>query len=218
MNLAFVGGTGPEGIGLAIRLAAAGHAIRIGSRSQERGEVGAATVRSAVPDSDVGGGTNVSVLASADVVFLAFPFSALAPTLAALAPQLTGKIVCSLVAPLQFVKGKGAVAEAVEGNSAAEEAAALLPDSRVVSAFQNMAAERLKDLAEPVPADVLVCGADLAAKLLIIGLADEIEGVRGIDGGGLANSRYVEMLTSLLINLNIKHKTETSIKIVGIGD
>lgn len=216
MKLAFVGGTGPEGLGLAMRFAHAGHHVAIGSRSQERGDEGAQKVRDAVPGAAVTGGANAHVVADADVVFLTFPYSGQQPTLEALAPALAGKIVCDVVAPLEFVKGLGAVATAVPGNSAAEEAAAQLPDSRVVSAFQNMSAEKLMELDHPVPGDVLVCGADADAKQVIIGLANQIDGSRGVDAGALSNSRYVEMLTSLLINLNRKHKTQTSIKIVGI--
>ncbi len=216
MNIAFVGGTGPEGLGLAIRFAAAGHRVAIGSRSTERGEAGAATVATAVPDAAVSGGENAVAVAGASVVFLTFPYSGQAPALAALAGPLGGAIVCSVVAPLEFVKGRGAVALDVEGKSAAEEAAAALPEARVVSAFQNMSAEKLMDLETPVEADVIVCGDDREAKATVIELANEIVGVRGIDGGALANSRYVEMLTSLLINLNRLHKTQTSIRIAGL--
>ena len=216
MKLAFVGGTGPEGLGLAMRLARAGHAVAIGSRSEERGQEGAGKVQAAVPGADVSGGTNADIVTDADVVFLTFPYSGQEATLAALGGALEGKIVCDVVAPLEFVKGVGAVAIAVPGNSAAEEAAAQLPRSRVVSAFQNMSAEKLMELDRPVPGDVLVCGGDEEAKRVIIGLANQIEGARGVDAGALSNSRYVEMLTSLLINLNRKHKTQTSIKIVGI--
>jgi NADPH-dependent F420 reductase len=216
MKLAFVGGTGPEGLGLAIRLAHAGHAVAIGSRSHERGEEGAAKVREAVPAADATGGENSEVVGDADVVFLTFPYSGQQPTLDALRSQLAGKIVCNVVAPLEFEKGIGAVAINVPGKSAAQEAAAQLPESTVVSAFQNMSAEKLMDLPHPVECDVLVCGRDAEAKATIIGLANQIDGVRGVDAGGLSQSRYVEMLTSLLINLNRKHKTHTSIKIVGL--
>lgn len=216
MKLAFVGGTGPEGLGLAMRFAKAGHDVAIGSRSRERGEEGADKVRSSVSGGSVSGGENADVVGDAEVVFLTFPYSGQRATLEALAPALDGKIVCDVVAPLEFQQGIGAVALSVEGNSAAQEAAAQLPNARVVSAFQNLAAERLMHLDQPVEADVLVCGRDAEAKQVIIGLANEIEGIRGIDAGGLSQSRYVEMLTSLLINLNRKHKTETSIKIVGI--
>lgn len=216
MKLAFVGGTGPEGLGLAVRLAHAGHAVAIGSRSRERGEEGAARVRDVVPSAIATGGENSDVVGDADVVFLTFPYSGQESTLEALAPLLDGKLVCDVVAPLEFEKGIGAVAINVPGKSAAQEAAAQLPNATVVSAFQNMSAEKLMDLPHPIECDVLVCGRDAEAKGIIISLANQIDGVRGVDAGGLSQSRYVEMLTSLLINLNRKHKTQTSLKIVGL--
>ena len=215
MKLAFVGGTGPEGLGLAIRFAASGHHVVIGSRSTERGEEGAAKVAEAVPGATVGGGENAAAVEGADVVFLTFPYSGQALTLEAIGGALDGAIVCDLVPPPHSAPGQGAVALDVDGNSAAEEAAAALPNARVVSAFQNMSAEKLMELDKPVEADVLVCGDDQEAKAVLIGLANEIDGVRGVDGGALGNSRYVEMLTSLLINLNRVHKTQTSIRIAG---
>jgi len=216
MKLAFVGGTGPEGLGLAMRFARAGHEVAIGSRSAERGEEAAAKVREAVPGAVATGGDNASVVRDADVVFLTFPYSGQAATLEALAGALTGKIVCNVVAPLEFRQGVGAVALDVPGGSALQEAIAQLPESRVVSAFQNLSAEELQHLDHPIEADVLVCGKDAEAKQVIIGLANQIAGVRGIDAGGPSQSRYVEMLTALLINLNRKHKAQTSIRIVGI--
>lgn len=216
MKLAFVGGTGPEGLGLAMRMAAAGHEVVIGSRSQERGEEGASKVREKVPQAKASGGENGEVVGDADVVFLAFPYSGQQATLEALGSKLDGKIVCDLVAPLEFRQGVGAVALEVPGGSAAQEAAAQLPNARVVSAFQNMSAEKLQEVDHAIDCDVLVCGRDAEAKQVIIGLADQIAGVRGVDAGGLSQSRYVEMLTSLLINLNRKYKTQSSIKIVGI--
>lgn len=216
MKLAFVGGTGPEGLGIAMRMARAGHQVAIGSRSTERGEEGAAKVREAVPGAQATGGANADVVADADVVFLTFPYSGQQATLEALAGALAGKLVCNVVAPLEFQQGVGAVALNVPGNSALQESMAQLPNSRVVSAFQNMSAEELQHLDHPINADVLVCGRDAEAKQVVIGLASQIEGVRGIDAGGPSQSRYVEMLTSLLINLNRKHKTQTSIRIVGM--
>lgn len=216
MKIAFVGGTGPEGLGLAMRMAKAGHSVAIGSRSAERGEEGAARVREAVPTATATGSDNATVVADADVVFLTFPYSGQQATLAALGPALDGKVVCNVVAPLEFKQGVGAVALNVEGNSALQESIAQLPNARIVSAFQNMSAEELQHLDHPIEADVLVCGRDAEAKEIVIGLANQIVGVRGIDAGGPSQSRYVEMLTSLLINLNRKHKTQTAIRIVGI--
>ena len=216
MKLAFVGGTGPEGLGLAMRFASAGHAVAIGSRSAERGEEGAQKVLESVPSAHATGGSNADVVADADVVFLTFPYTGQQPTLEALGSALDGKIVCNVVAPLEFQQGVGAVALNVPGNSALQEAIAQLPNARVVSAFQNMSAEELQHLDHPIEADVLVCGRDAEAKQVVIGLANEIAGVRGIDAGGPSQSRYVEMLTSLLINLNRKHKTQSSVRIVGL--
>jgi 8-hydroxy-5-deazaflavin:NADPH oxidoreductase len=216
MKLAFVGGTGPEGLGLAMRFARAGHEVAIGSRSTERGQEGAAKVREAVPSAVASGGENADVVGDAEVVFLTFPYSGQAPTLEALGSRLDNKIVCNVAAPLEFVKGIGAVALDVPGKSAAQEAAEQLPNARVVSAFQNLSAEELMELDHPVPADVLVCGKDAEAKQVVVELANQIDGVRGVDAGGLSQSRYVEMITSLLINLNRKYKTRTSIRIVGL--
>lgn len=216
MKLAFVGGTGPEGLGLAMRFARAGHEIAVGSRSAERGEEGAAKVREAVPSAVARGAENADAVSDADVVFLTFPYSGQEATLAALGSALDGKIVCNVAAPLEFVKGIGAVALDVPGKSAAQEAAQQLPEARVVSGFQNLSAEELQELDHPVPADVLVCGKDVEAKQVVIGLANEIDGVRGVDAGGLSQSRYVEMITSMLINLNRKYKTQTAIRIVGL--
>ncbi len=216
MKLAFIGGTGPEGLGLAMRFARAGHEVAIGSRSAERGEEGAERVREAVPGATASGGDNASVVPEADVIFLTFPYAGQQATLEALAGALEGKVICNVVAPLEFQQGVGAVALNVPGKSALQEAMAQLPDSRVVSAFQNMSAEELQHLDHAIEADVLVCGRDAEAKEIVIALANEIEGVRGIDAGGPSQSRYVEMLTSLLINLNRKHKTQTSIRVVGI--
>lgn len=219
MKLAFVGGTGPEGLGLAMRFARSGNDVAIGSRSADRGEEGAGKVREAVPGANATGGANADIVRDADVVFLTFPYSGQQPTLEALGPALDDKIVCNVVAPLEFVKGIGAVAMNVEGKSAAQEAAQQLPEARVVSGFQNLSAEELMELDHPIPADVLVCGKDAEAKQVVIGLANQIEGVRGVDAGGLSQSRYVEMLTSMLINLNRKYKTQTAVRIVGLpGD
>jgi NADPH-dependent F420 reductase len=216
MKLAFVGGTGPEGLGLAMRMAKAGHEVAIGSRSTERGEEGAEKVRQAVPGAHASGGENAAAVAAADVVFLTFPYSGQAATLEALATVLEGKVVCNVVAPLEFRQGVGAVALSVEGNSALQESIEQLPGARVVSAFQNLSAEELQHLEHPIEADVLVCGRDAEAKEIVMGLANEIAGVRGIDAGGPSQSRYVEMLTSLLINLNRKYKTQSAIRIVGV--
>ncbi|OAI39536.1 hypothetical protein AYO38_01470 [bacterium SCGC AG-212-C10] len=216
MKLAFVGGTGPEGLGLAMRMALAGHEVAIGSRSTERGLEGATKVAEKVEGAKTSGGANAEVIPDADVVFLTFPYSGQEATLAALGSALDGKIVCNVVAPLEFQQGVGAVALNVPGNSALQESIKQLPNARIVSAFQNMSAEELQETEHPIDCDVLVCGRDVEAKQVVISLANQIQGVRGVDAGGPSQSRYVEMLTSLLININRKYKTQSSIKLVGL--
>ena len=142
MKLAFVGGTGPEGLGLAMRMAHAGHEVAIGSRSHERGEGGAARVLEAVAGARTSGGENAEVVGEADVVFLTFPYAGQEATLEQLARLLDGKIVCDVVAPLEFQQGIGAVALNVAGKSAAQEAAAQLPNARVVSELVKMRLSR----------------------------------------------------------------------------
>ena len=129
--------------------------------------------------------------------------------------ELAGKIVVDTVVPLQFEKGK-IRALILDDGSAAEQANRILPDSIVVGAFQNLSAHELMDLEHDVPADVVVCGDDGDSKQLVIAMAAEIKGCRGIDGGGLANSRYVEDITALLLNINKVHKAQSMIKIVGV--
>jgi 8-hydroxy-5-deazaflavin:NADPH oxidoreductase len=217
VRIAVLGGTGDEGLGLAMRFAAAGHEIIIGSRARERAEAAAEQVRAATQTDRASGAENAAAAGEADIVFVSVPYSAQKPTLESLTSVLAGKLVVTVVVPLSFGKG-GPKAERVEEGSAAQEAQALLPESRVVSAFHNLSSHELQQLDQPVDCDVVVCGADRESRQAIIELAGSIPGVRGIDGGGLSFSRYVEDLTALLIALNRRYKTETGIRITGLPD
>jgi hypothetical protein len=117
---------------------------------------------------------------------------------------------------MKFERGKGASAVEVEAGSAAEEAQEMLPDSQVVAAFQNASAEELLNPEAIMEGDVVVCSDHSEAKKLVMGLADKIKNLRGVDGGSLANSKYVEQITPLLVNINRIYKIHASIKIVGI--
>ena len=203
--IAFIGGTGPEGLGLAMRFAQAGREVIIGSRRQDRADEAAQKIRDAVPNANASGLENKAAVAQGEVVFITVPFDGQEPTLQDLRAELAGKIVVDTVVPLQFEKGK-IRALILDDGSAAEQANRILPDSIVVGAFQNLSAHELMDLEHDVPADVVVCGDDGDSKQLVIAMAAEIKGCRGIDGGGLANSRYVEDITALLLNINKVHK------------
>jgi hypothetical protein len=212
-SIGFIGGTGPEGRGLAARFARAGREVFLGSRTEERGREAAREVTE-LSGGRALGGTNEAAAAAA-VVIVTVPFAGLRDTLSALAHPLAGKIVVSAVVPLQFSKARIAAVPVEEG-SAAELAQAVLPGSRVAGAFQNLSAHHLLDLDQDIEGDVVVCSDDGDTTRRVIELAGLIPGVRGIDGGPLANSRYVEELTALLLNINRIHKAETHVRIVGV--
>jgi 8-hydroxy-5-deazaflavin:NADPH oxidoreductase len=215
VRIAVLGGTGDEGLGLAMRFAAAGHDIIIGSRAKERADAAADLIREAVPNAIASGDENGIAAADADVVFVSVPYSAQRPTLEPLRSVLAGKTVVTVVVPLQFGKG-GPQSVAVPEGSAALEAQSILADSQVLSAFQNLSAHELLRLEQRVDSDVIVCGADPALRARVIALAESIPGVRGVEGGPLTYSRYVEDLTAMLLALNRRYKTETGIRITGL--
>ncbi len=214
--LAILGGTGPEGKGLALRLAMAGETPIIGSRDAGRGADAAVELAQSVPGVVIKGSDNAGAVASADVVFLAFPYEGQRPVLEDLGAALKGKIVVSVIAPMKFERGKGASAVEVEAGSAAQEAQDMLPDSQVVAAFQNASAEELLDPSATMEGDVVVCSDHPEAKKLVMELAGKIKDLRGVDGGSLANAKYVEQLTPLLVNINRIYKIHAGIKIVGV--
>jgi NADPH-dependent F420 reductase len=215
-SLAFVGGTGPEGRGLALRFARAGHAVSIGSRSSDRARETAEVLRGSAGDVSIQGAANADAVQRADVVFLTIPYGGIQGTLPPLADALKGKIVVSAIAPVEFLEGRP-VALRPDAGSAAQEVAALLPDARVVSAFQTVDSHQLQDLQTTPDTDVIVCSDDADARHDVIALANEIEGVRGVSGGRLAASRYVEEITALLITLNRIYKVHSGIKITGVN-
>jgi NADPH-dependent F420 reductase len=206
-----LGGTGSQGRGLALRLARGGVTVVLGSRDAARAEEAAATIGSGVTGTD-----NASCAAAADVVIVAVPYEGHRETLAAVRDELAGKIVVDCVNALGFGK-QGPFALDVPDGSACQEAAATLPGSTVIGAFQNLSAEVLLDEAiTSVDADVLVLGEDRAAIEKVIALADVIPGVRGIYGGRLRNAGQVESLTANLIAINRRYKTHASIRITGV--
>lgn len=213
LAVGFIGGTGPEGKGLAARFARAGLDVFIGSRAAERGAAAAAEVAAAAGGS-VRGGSNADA-AGAEVILVTVPFAGLEEALAPLSQALAGRVVVSTVAPLR-VSGSRVGLIDVEAGSAAQEVQRLLPAARVVGAFQNLSAHKLMDLSQRLEGDVIVCSDDAAARAEVMALAQTLPGIRAINGGPLANSRFVEGITALLVSINRIHKAETHIRIVGI--
>ncbi len=212
-SIGIIGGTGPEGKGLAARFAQAGLEVVIGSRSAERGEEAAAEVRD-VAGGSVKGATNADATA-AEVIVVTLPYSGQADTLASLSNEIGSKIVVSTVVPMEFAAGKVTMLQLDDG-SAAEETQRILPNARVVGAFQNLAARKLLDVSHELDGDVVICSNDKEALQQVIELAGMISGLRGVNGGPLAASRYVEGITTLLVYINRNYKTESHIKIVGV--
>ncbi len=215
--LSFLGGTGPEGRGLALRYALAGREVFIGSRDAGRGRDSAVELGEKWPGISVKGGGNGEGARLGEMVFICVPYEAQKALLTGLAESLAGKVVVNVVAPLTFAKGRAAAVTVPEG-SAAEESQLLLPKSEVVAAFQNLSARKLLAAGRPMEGDVVVCSDHDGAKKKVMGLVEVIEGLRAVDGGPLANARYVEQLTALLLNVNRIYKAQSSIKLVGLQD
>ncbi len=221
LTVGVLGGTGPQGRGLALRLAMAGHPVVLGSRDASRARAVAAELLEEAAgqeeiDGLVSGAGNAQAAQAGDVVIVAVPWSGHEATVASLRAELAGKVVVDCVNPLGFDK-QGAFALEVPEGSAAQQAAALLPDSRVVAAFHHVSAVLLNDLdVHEVDTDVLVLGDDRAATDLVQGLADSIPGVRGIYGGRLRNARQVEALTANLISINRRYKVHAGIRVTDV--
>lgn len=214
--LAFIGGTGPEGTGLAQRFAIAGHPIVIGSRDATRADEAARTVRDAVRGADVRGALNVDAVRDAPISFVVVPYAGHRPTLESLRAELSGKIVVDAVVPMEFRDGVPR-ALAVDEGSVAQQAAVILPQSRVVGAFHHLSARKLKQGDTPLDADCLVVGDDEGAKAIVFALIEEIAGLRPVDAGPLAAAYQVEVFTAALLSINRIHRSQAGVRITGIG-
>lgn len=216
-TLAFLGGTGDQGRGLARRLALAGHSILLGSRAADRAAAAAESVLATLPDGlSVRGMTNADAAAEAEVVVVAVPYDGHAALLGDVAKELAGKIVIDCVNPLGFDE-RGAFALDVPEGSAAEQAAAILPDSTVVAAFHHVSAVLLLDQeVETLDTDVLVLGDQREATDQVQALVADIRGMRGVYAGRLRNARQVEALTANLISINRRYKAHAGLRVTDV--
>lgn len=217
--VAVVGGTGEEGFGLALRWAAAGRRVLIGSRDEARARSAARRLLELVPDADVEGFENAVAVSGSDVVVVTVPFSGQATIYKALAPHLRdGALVVDGTVPVAAsVGGRATRTLGVWEGSAAQQAQALLPKgTRVCAAFHSLAAAALNDVAARLEGDVLVCG-HKDGKDEVRELVEAIPDLRFVDAGPLENARIVEPITALLIGINRRYGTDRSgIAITGI--
>src|SRR5690242_4329931 len=202
-----LGGTGDQGRGLAYRLAKSGQQVIVGSRSADRARTAAGELGLGVRGLD-----NAECARASDVVIVAVPWEGHAKTLESLREELAGKLVVDCVNPLGFDK-KGAYAIRPEEGSAAEQAAALLPQSRVVAAFHHLSAVLLQDpkVAE-IDTDVMVLGEERADVEIVQALAGRIPGMRGVFSGRLRNAHQVEALVANLISVNRRYKAHAGLR------
>jgi 8-hydroxy-5-deazaflavin:NADPH oxidoreductase len=233
LTIGLLGGTGPQGRGLALRLALAGHKVLLGSRDPQRAAgvvaglleghrvprraAGVVAGRAGGRDLPIEGVGNQDAATRADVVFLVFPYAGQADVLPDLAGPIGAKVVVDVINPLGWDQQGPYLQEVPEG-SAAEQAAALLPRARVVAAFHHAAPKLLADPERQVETDVLVVGDDPAAKGLVLELADQIPGCRGVDAGPLRLARHLEGFTAVIVGINRRHKIHAGLRISRLGD
>lgn len=222
LTIGLLGGTGPQGRGLAVRLAAVGQPVLLGSRDGDRAvEVAdqtSARARTIAAGANVSvrGASNDKVAAAADLVIVAVPYAGHAATLAPLAGALAGKVVVDCVVPMGFDERGAYVVDVPEG-SVTEQAAALLPDSQLVGAFHHISAMLLEDLSTPsLDTDVMVVGDIREATDTVQALAGRLPGVRGVYAGRLRNARQVEALTINLVSINRRYKAHAGLRVTDI--
>jgi NADPH-dependent F420 reductase len=217
--IAILGGTGPAGMGIALRWGRAGETIILGSRDAQRAQAAADKVKERVgPHAIITGTENSAACGAADILMLTVPFEGQASLLKQLKPAIrSGSILIDATVPLAAgVGGRASRTLGVWQGSAAQQAAELVPKGvSVVAAFHNVSAEVLNGDA-PLDCDVIVCSDDPDAAQIARELAAKIPGIRSIDGGKLENARIVEQITALLIGLNIRHKGHAGIRITGL--
>ena len=216
MHVGILGGTGPAGRGMAVRLADAGIRVTVGSRDAERAAHIVAELEDKVPEvaAMIECADNAGA-AAAELVVVATPWDSVVPTVRALREPLAGKVVISMANALiregkemlPLVPPRGSVAAAVQ---------AALPDSLVAAAFHHLPASEMENLDSGLEADVLVCSDHPAATTATVGLVEQMRGLRPLDAGSLNQAAAIEAFTAVCITLNIRHKAHSTLRLSGI--
>ncbi|MGA8725964.1 MAG: NADPH-dependent F420 reductase [Acidimicrobiales bacterium] len=218
MRIGILGGTGPAGRGLALRLAAAGDQPVIGSRDAQRARTVAEGLVEDWPAHQLSiAGESNEVTAECELVVVATPWDAAVATVGPLAGALEGKVVVSMANALvregrefnPLVPPRGSIAASVQ---------AALPGSAVSAAFHHLPASELARLETPLIADVLVCSDHPDASVATISLVERIEGLRGVDAGSLGQAAAIEAFTAVLITVNLRHKVHAAVRLTGLDD
>ena len=216
MNIGILGGTGPAGRGLAVRLASIGHDVVLGSRDAERAEAVALEVRTGAKGraEHVSGNANEQA-ALAELVILATPWESALATVGALKSELAGKVVVSMVNAL-VKNGREMLPMYPPRGSVAEMVQAALPESLVAASFHHLPAGMMEDLDSGLEADVLVCSDHKVGTETVLAVLEGISGLRALNAGSLAQASAIEAFTAVAITLNIRYKTHSTLKMAGL--
>ena len=218
MRVGIFGGTGPAGRGLAVRLAAGGNQVVIGSRDADRATAVAEELAKTWPDHhlDLEGASNQDT-ASCELVVVATPWDGAVATVKPLAPVLAGKVVVSMANAL-VKEGREFLALVPPRGSVAASIQAALPESLVSASLHHLPASQMEKLTTPLVADVFVCSDHPRATAATTAMVDSIEGLRGIDAGSLSQAAPIEAFTAVLITVNIRHQAHTTVRLGGYGE
>lgn len=215
-SIGILGGTGPAGRAFAARLASVGFEVIIGSRSAERAAQACAKLATKWPDMELSvSASDNAGAAAADLVVIATPWDAAASTATECAETLSGKVVISMANAITMIEGELQPVVPARGSIAAGVQFAV-PDSRVVAAMHHVPARELGDLTSPVECDVLVCSDHAEATKVVMEVLDRIPGLRPVDSGHLAASTAIEALTAVLLGINARYRTRSTIRLNGL--
>jgi hypothetical protein len=216
VHVGILGGTGPLGRGLALRLAAAGTPVTLGSRDAGRATSVANELVGAWPDRAlaIDGAAN-DAAAGRDVVVVATPWDSAVQTVRDVAGQLRGKVVVSVVNAL-VRDGNALLALGPPRGSMAACLQANLPEAMVAATAHHLPAATLAQLDATLRADVLVCSDHAGATTTTMDLMARIDGLRPLDAGGLASAGAIEAFTAVLVGLNIRYKAHSTLALAGL--
>jgi len=214
VQVGILGGTGPAGRGVAVRLAAAGVKVILGSREAERAVGVANDLNSRGPDLGISGDSNPGA-AEAEVLIVATPWESAMSTVKPLRESLRGKVVISMANAL-IKDGREMLALIPPRGSVAATLQATLPESQIAAAFHHLPAQQMEDLDSGFEADVLVCSDHPAATSVTMELISQMPGLRPLDAGSLNQAAAIEAFTAVCITLNIRHKAHSTLRMSGI--
>ena len=220
MKMAIIGGTGGQGLGIAIRFVQAGEDVIIGSRTIEKAEAAVGKLKGLLGEVDnIKAAENADAASEAELLVLTVPLAAQKSTLLSIKEGASGKILLDATGPLESAIGGSPIEYvALWDGAAAERSAKILKDANVICAFNNISSAALMNFKEPIDCDCLISGDDANSKAVAAELIEKIPGVNVIDCGPLERAKIIEKITPLLIGLNIRNKTQFGgIRITGLA-